>query len=54
VIPTLKAIGLFSARIAHHFDDMFQMNVGPNAVGTLDDPHGLPEDLEAWVESTGA
>jgi hypothetical protein len=51
VIPTLKAIGLFSPRIAHHFDEMFQSNVGPHGVSTLDDPHGLPEDLEAWVES---
>lgn len=51
VIPTLKAIGLFSPRIGGHFDEMFQTNLGPNTMSTLDDTHALPEDLEAWVES---
>jgi hypothetical protein len=50
VIPTLKAIGLFSDRIGGHFDAMFRANFG-NAFGsTLDDPMAVPEDLEAWVE----
>ncbi|RIK92238.1 MAG: hypothetical protein DCC71_24580 [Proteobacteria bacterium] len=53
VIPTLKAIGLFSERIGRHFDEMFETNVGPGVGGSYDDPHGLPDDLEAWVESTG-
>jgi hypothetical protein len=52
VIPTLKAIGLFSERIGRHFDEMFHDNIGPNIVRTYEDPHGLPDDLEAWVEST--
>jgi hypothetical protein len=47
VIPTLKAIGLFSERIRAHFDELFAANMVP---GT-----GLeavfPEDLDAWVES---
>ena len=51
VIPTLKAIGLFSPRIGHHFDEMFRSNIGPDIGSTLDDPYALPEDLEAWVES---
>jgi len=53
VIPTLKAIGLFSERIGHHFDEMFRSNIGPSLGSTLDDPHALPDDLEAWVESGG-
>ena len=53
VIPTLKAIGLYSDRIGHHFDEMFRNNLGEGIGSTLDDPHALPEDLEAWVESTG-
>src|SRR5690606_34366712 len=51
VIPTLKAIGLYSERIAAHFDDMFRANLGASFGSTLDDPTAVPEDLEAWVES---
>ena len=51
VIPTLKAIGLFSDRIGGHFDEMFRANFGASFGSTLDDPTAVPEDLEAWVES---
>jgi hypothetical protein len=51
VIPTLKTIGLFSDRIAGHFDDMFRANFGATFGSTRDDPTAVPEDLEAWVES---
>jgi hypothetical protein len=51
VIPTLKAIGLFSDRIAGHFDEMFRANLGAEFGSTRDDPTGVPPDLEAWVES---
>lgn len=51
VIPTLKSIGLFSDRIAGHFDDLFRANLGANLGSTKDDPTAVPEDLEAWVES---
>jgi hypothetical protein len=51
VIPTLKTIGLFSDRIAGHFDDMFRANFG-NAFGSVkEDETAVPADLEAWVES---
>ncbi len=46
VIPTLRAIGLYSERIQKHFDDMFQANFP----GPLREAPELPEDLEAWVE----
>jgi rubrerythrin len=51
VIPTLKAIGFYSDRIAGHFDDMFQANFGSAFGSTRDDPTAVPQDLEAWVES---
>ncbi len=50
VIPTLRAIGLFSPRIEGHFDEMFQANMGALAGRIADDVYELPEDLEAWVE----
>ncbi len=50
VIPTLRAIGLFSPRIEAHFDEMFQANLGALAGRIADDHYELPEDLEAWVE----
>ena len=50
VIPTLKAIGLYSERIGRHFDEMFRANFGQSFRSTLEDPHAVPEDLEAWVE----
>jgi hypothetical protein len=51
VIPTLRAIGLFSDRIRAHFEEMFVANVGPQWGKLRDDEAGFPEDLEAWVES---
>jgi hypothetical protein len=49
VIPTLRAIGLFSPRIQKHFEEIFTANFGPE-MGDLDsDPTELPADLEAWV-----
>jgi hypothetical protein len=52
VIPTLRAIGLWSERIERRFDEMFVANLGPDIGSIADDPTQLPEDLEAWVEST--
>jgi hypothetical protein len=50
VIPTLRAIGLFSERIRGHFEEMFIANVGEQ-FGRLDrDNLDFPEDLEVWVE----
>jgi hypothetical protein len=51
VIPTLRAIGLFSDRIRAHFEEMFVANIGPQWGRIADDEAGFPEDLEAWVES---
>ena len=50
VIPTLKALGLMSDRVAGRFDEMFRANFGDAFHGVREDLHGLPEDLEAWVE----
>ncbi len=50
VIPTLRAIGLFSERIQGHFEEMFVANVGEQFGRLADDPTQLPEDLEVWVE----
>jgi hypothetical protein len=52
VIPTLRAIGLFSERIRAHFEEMFVANIGPQWGRIQDDEVGFPEDLEAWVESS--
>ena len=52
VVPTLRAIGLFSERIAAHFEEMFIANVGEEFGRMADDPRDLPEDLEAWVEES--
>jgi hypothetical protein len=49
VIPTLRAIGLFSKRIEGHFQEMFEANFGSRLAPLSDDPQDLPEDLEAWV-----
>jgi hypothetical protein len=51
VIPTLRAIGLFSPRIEGHFQEMFDANLGEIAGRISDDATEVPEDLEAWVES---
>jgi hypothetical protein len=52
VIPTLRAIGLFSDRIRARFEEMFVANVGAQLGKISDDEAGFPEDLEAWVESS--
>jgi len=52
VIPTLRAIGLFSDRIRDHFDEMFLANMGEQFGRVQDDGVEFPEDLEAWVESS--
>jgi hypothetical protein len=49
VIPTLRTIGLFSPRIEAHFEDMFSHIAGPGLGPIANDPKGIPEDLEAWV-----
>jgi hypothetical protein len=41
VLPTLRSVGLYSERIAAHFDQLFGQRGGELAE--------LPEDLEAWV-----
>lgn len=51
VIPTLRAIGLFSERIEGHFAEMFEANFYSREAGNLARmTRELPEDLEAWVE----
>jgi hypothetical protein len=51
VIPTLKAIGLYSDRIAGHFAGMFEANFGPETSRRIrESTLELPEDLEAWLE----
>ncbi len=50
VIPTLRAIGLFSERIEAHFAEMFQANFRSSEARNLTRlTRELPEDLEAWV-----
>ena len=51
VIPTLRAIGLFSERIEGHFRQMFEANFGAERAAALRFDLGVPEDLDAWVES---
>jgi hypothetical protein len=53
VIPTLKAIGLMSDRIAARYDEMFRANFGEAFGPIRDDPTAVPQDLEAWVEQAG-
>lgn len=50
IIPTLRAIGLFSERIEAHFDEMFAAMPGAGLGPISNDPRDLPADLEAWVE----
>ena len=50
VIPTLKALDLMSERAAARYDEMFRANFGATFGSVREDTHGLPEDLEAWVE----
>jgi len=50
VIPTLRAIGLYSDRIAGHFREMWTANMGAEAAERLARAdNSMPEDLEAWV-----
>ncbi|MFQ5513790.1 MAG: ferritin-like domain-containing protein [Myxococcota bacterium] len=51
VIPTLRAIGLYSERIHAHFREMFEANLGAELARATDVPIELPEDLEVWVEA---
>jgi hypothetical protein len=50
VIPTLRAIGLYSDRIRGHFAEMFEANIAaPRARDLATAGADLPDDLEAWV-----
>jgi len=50
VIPTLRALGLYSDRIAGHFKEMWAANVGAETAERLaTSDTQVPEDLEAWV-----
>jgi rubrerythrin len=50
VIPTLRAIGLYSERIGDHFEEMFAANLGKELASHLRAAIvDMPEDLEAWV-----
>ena len=50
VIPTLRAIGLYSERIRGHFAEMFEANISaPRARDLASAGADLPADLEAWV-----
>jgi rubrerythrin len=51
VIPTLKALGLFSERIEGHFRELFATNMGEEKAMALEFGWELPEDLEGWVLS---
>jgi len=51
VIPTLQAIGLYSERLAGHFEDMFAANFGEETAARIrSHTRELPEDLERWVD----
>ncbi|MGH0035594.1 MAG: ferritin-like domain-containing protein [Myxococcota bacterium] len=51
VIPTLRSIGLYSDRIAGHFREMWEANVGAEAAERMANSKAeIPEDLEAWVD----
>jgi hypothetical protein len=50
VIPTLRAIGLYSERIRGHFAEMFEANfASPRARDLASAGADLPDDLERWV-----
>ena len=50
VIPTLRAIGVYSERIEGHFAEMFEANFQRADAGNLARVgKELPDDLEAWV-----
>jgi hypothetical protein len=50
VIPTLRAIGLYSDRIEGHFREMFAANFGEERARNMNLRMQLPDDLDAWVE----
>jgi hypothetical protein len=50
VIPTLRAVGLFSPRIEGHFRQMFGANFGEQRARELDLHVPFPLDLDAWLE----
>ena len=49
VLPSMRAIGLFSERIAGHFEEMFEHNHSSGSGGFKMQLAEMPEDLEAWV-----
>jgi hypothetical protein len=52
VVPTLRSIGLYSERIAGHFQDMWAANLGEQTAQRMAEVARtleLPDDLEAWV-----
>jgi len=50
IIPTLRAIGLYSERTAGHFKQMWTETQGPEAAARYAASDAeIPEDLEAWV-----
>jgi rubrerythrin len=52
VLPTMKAIGLLSERIAGSFQEMFEhSNRGGYSGTVIKNISDLPDDLEAWVMS---
>ena len=50
MIPTLRALDLFSERIEGHFFDMFAANFGEVRAKRLNLDAKLPDDLDAWIE----
>ena len=52
VIPTLRAIGLYSERIHAHFHEMFVANIGEELANATENLAQFPEDLEAWAEGS--
>ncbi len=50
IIPSLRAVGLFSERLEGHFRDMFEANFGERG-RQLDLNGELPEDLDMWLEA---
>jgi hypothetical protein len=50
IIPTLRAIGLYSERTAGHFRQMWTETQGPEAAAKYASSDAvLPDDLEQWV-----
>jgi len=51
ILPTMRSVGLGSARIVSHFEEMLVHNNGSQARVLVERMKDLPEDLEAWVMS---